>query len=96
MKKPSFEWDKRKNDENILKHGISFELAQYAFDDTKRIIALDHKHSTKEEKRFFCYGFYNGAIITVRFTWRNQIIRIFGAGYWREGKKFYYEKNKIH
>lgn len=96
MEKPSFEWDKRKNAENILKHRISFEIAQYAFDDTKRVIALDYKHSTKEEKRFFCYGLYNGAIITVRFTWRNQIIRIFGAGYWREGKKFYYEKNKIH
>jgi len=31
-------------------------------------------------------------ILTVRFTYRDEIIRIFGAGYWRKGKKTY-EKN---
>jgi uncharacterized protein len=96
MKMPSFEWDTKKNAENTLKHGISFEIAQYAFDDPKRVIALDLKHSTTKEKRYFCYAFYKGAIITVRFTWRKETIRIFGAGYWREGRNFYYEKNKIH
>ena len=28
-------------------------------------------------------------ICTVRFTYRNGCIRIFGAGYWRQGKKDY-------
>jgi hypothetical protein len=31
-------------------------------------------------------------IITVRFTYRNGKIRLFGAGYWRKGKKAYEEK----
>jgi hypothetical protein len=35
-------------------------------------------------------------ILTVRFTWRNQTIRIFGAGYWRKGKKLYEKENKLH
>jgi uncharacterized protein len=96
MKEASFEWDTRKNEENKLKHGISFELAQYAFDDPNRVITLDYKHSTKKEKRYFCFGLLKGVIITVRFTWRNGIIRIFGAGYWREGRIVYYEKTKIH
>ena len=30
-------------------------------------------------------------ILTVRFTMRGQNIRIFGAGYWRQGKKRYEE-----
>lgn len=32
--------------------------------------------------------------MTVRFTYRERRIRIFGAGYWRKGKRIY-EKNKI-
>jgi hypothetical protein len=40
-------------------------------------------------------GKVDGGIITVRFTFRNNTIRIFGAGYWRKGKKTYEEKNKL-
>lgn len=96
MKQPDFNWDSAKNNSNINKHGVSFELAQYAFRDPKRIIAYDRKHSTKKEKRYFCYGKMNERVITIRFTIRKRKIRIFGAGYWREGRKLYYEKNKIH
>jgi uncharacterized DUF497 family protein len=47
MAKARFDWDERKNHENQRKHGVSFELAQLAFADTKRVIAedLDHSHS---------------------------------------------------
>jgi hypothetical protein len=31
-------------------------------------------------------GEVDGGILTVRFTYRNEIIRIFGAGYWKKGK----------
>ena len=44
------------------------------------------------KKRYFCIGFVNGGVATVRFTIRGDSIRIFGAGYWRKGKKLY-EKN---
>lgn len=33
-------------------------------------------------------------ILTVRFIYRENKIRIIGAGYWRKGKKTYEEKNK--
>ena len=87
----TFEWDEQKNKDNQNKHGISFELAQYAFADLKRIIAEDLSHSGNE-KRFYCIGKVGQEIITVRFTYRKNIIRIFGAGYWRKGKRIY-EKN---
>ena len=91
MNKTKFEWDENKNSINKEKHNISFEKAQHAFADAKRIIAEDLNHST-DEKRYFCFGAVDGGILTVRFTYRDNTIRIFGAGYWRKGKKTY-EKN---
>jgi hypothetical protein len=83
-----FEWDPRKNEVNIAKHGISFFTAQQAFLDPKRIIAEDIEHS-RSEKRYYCFGKIDGAIMTVRFIYKDQTIRIFGAGYWRKGRKIY-------
>jgi len=91
-----FEWDDSKEKVNLEKHGISFYEAQNAFLDPKRIISIDHKHSTKQETRYFCFGIVNNMILTVRFTYRNDKIRIFGAGFWREGKNFYEKENKLH
>jgi uncharacterized DUF497 family protein len=91
MKKTKFEWNENKNSINKDKHNVSFEKAQHAFEDSKRIIAEDLDHSTKE-KRYFCFGKVDDGILTVRFTYRDNVIRIFGAGYWRKGKKTY-EKN---
>jgi uncharacterized DUF497 family protein len=91
MKRMKFEWDPRKDRENQRKHGVSFELAQYAFADADRVIAKDLSHS-QDEKRFFCFGMVGDGVLTVRFTVRESTIRIFGAGYWRKGKKIYEDK----
>lgn len=90
-----FERDEDKNLENIIKHEISFYEAQNAFFDRKRLIAADVKHSDIYENRFFCFGMVADKILTVRFTLRNNRIRIFGAGFWREGKNKYEEKNGL-
>ena len=94
MKKVRFEWDEDKNDLNRIKHNISFEIAQYAFADPNRVIAEDLPHS-KREKRYYCFGKIKDGVITVRFTYRKNVIRIFGAGYWRKGKRIYEEENEI-
>lgn len=90
MIKAKFEWDPKKDQLNIEKHGVDFYEAQQAFLDEKRIIAEDLKHASGE-KRYFCFGKVASRVMTVRFTWRNNIIRIIGAGYWRKGKKIYDE-----
>lgn len=92
MTKAKFEWDEKKNKENQKKHGLGFEIAQYAFADPNRIIAEDLSHSDKEQ-RYYCFGKVNEGVITVRFTYRKNTIRIYGAGYWRKGKKIYEDKN---
>lgn len=88
-----FEWDKKKSEENKVKHGIAFNEVREVFVDEKRIIIKDIKHSSGEE-RLYCIGRCKKGIITVRFTYRKNIIRIFGAGKWRQNKKLYEKKNK--
>ena len=90
----TFEWDASKNKLNQKKHNISFEEAQLAFSDLNRKIAKDLEHS-KSEERYYCFGKISENIITVRFTYRNNKIRIIGAGYWRRGKQLYEKANKI-
>ena len=94
-KKTNFEWDNDKDTENQKKHGVSFALAQLAFLDHNRIILEDLEHSINE-KRYYCLGQVSEGILTVRFTYRSKKIRIFGAGYWRKGKKIYEKENNIH
>jgi uncharacterized protein len=89
---PDFEWDAAKDRVNRVKHGIRFELAQQAFLDPLRVIAEDLDHGG-DEQRYFCFGRVGDAVMAVRFTWRNQKIRIFGAGYWRKGKAIYEKAN---
>jgi uncharacterized protein len=92
MSKECFKWDPGKDLINQSKHGVSFSEAQYAFADLKRVIAKDLSHS-KHEKRLFCFGEVSGGIMTIRFTYRNGVIRIPGAGYWRKGKTIYEREN---
>jgi len=95
MHKTIFEWDDFKEVVNENKHGVSFDEAQKAFLDVNRVITEDVKHS-EIEQRFYCIGRVDGNVMTVRFTYREDTIRIIGAGYWRKGEKIYEEKNKIH
>lgn len=83
-----FEWAPAKDKANQDKHGISFTDAQFAFADPHRVIAQDLEHSDTEV-RFYCFGKVGGGVLTVRFTYRDEVIRIIGAGYWRRGKAIY-------
>ena len=93
MAKVNFEWDDSKNLLNQKKHGVSFYEAQEAFADPHRIIAEDVEHS-QNEMRYYCFGKVSDGVMTVRFTYRLKVIRIFGAGYWRQGRKIYEKENK--
>ncbi|HTG00918.1 MAG TPA: BrnT family toxin [Nitrospirota bacterium] len=95
MKKVQFERDNEKDRENRAKHGVPFSLAQQAFFDPHRIIAEDTEHSSTED-RYYCIGRIGEGIMTVRFTYRGNTIRIYGAGYWRKGRKLYEDQNKVY
>lgn len=95
MAKARFEWDHAKDLENQQKHGVAFSIAQFAFADRRRVIAKDLSHSSAEA-RYFCFGWVEGGVLTVRFTFRGRIIRLFGAGYWRRGKRIYEQAHQVH
>ena len=86
------EWAAAKDKANRTKHGVGFGLAQEAFLDPSRVVAEDLDHGGSEQ-RYFCFGRVEGAVMTVRFTWWKQKIRIVGAGYWRKGKAIYEKAN---
>ena len=90
-----FDWDPAKDAENQRKHGVSFGEAQLAFLDPGRVVARDKGHS-QSEQRYYCFGRVSEGILTVRFTYRGNIIRIIGAGFWRKGKQFYEANSKVH
>jgi len=94
MNELKFEWDEEKNTLNEFKHGVTFEEAQHAFLDSNRLIYKDIDHSTENETRYYRLGKVNNKVCAIRFTLRNGVIRIFGAGYWRKETKIY-EKHQV-
>lgn len=74
---------------------MAFSAAQFVFADPQRVIAEDLSHSGRE-RRYFCFGRVGGGVLTVRFTYRRGAIRIFGAGYWRKGKRIYDQENQVY
>ena len=93
---PLFEWSLFKDQENREKHDVSFEDARYAFFDPDLVVLRDDSHSHSEH-RYYCLGLDKAktGVLTVRFTYRKGKIRIFGAGYWRRGKRIYDKKGQI-
>ena len=47
-----FQWDKGNIDKNFKKHGITDKESEEIFNNSPLLIALDKKHSTKEEIRY--------------------------------------------
>jgi len=73
-----FIWDKKKYALNIKKHHVPFERAEKVFDDPRRVLIFDEKHSIFEE-RWITIGFSDVTLLTVVFTETDDIIRLITA-----------------
>jgi len=62
--------------------------------DPKLVLAEDASHS-EEEPRYLAFGRVAAGVLTVRFTLRGKRVRIIGADYWRKGKTYYEEANRL-
>jgi hypothetical protein len=51
-----FEWDQRKNDANVRKHGLSFETAARVFGDPNFVLVKDRIDSKTGEQRWHAIG----------------------------------------
>lgn len=84
----SFCWDDAKEAANVKKHSVGFHTATLAFKDPANKVYTDERHGHVED-RYFCFGKVGHRVLTVRFVYRGGLIRIYGAGYWRKGRRYY-------
>ncbi|MCR4788387.1 MAG: BrnT family toxin [Lachnospiraceae bacterium] len=76
----SFEWDEKKNETNLRKHGISFEEAQTVFYDENAWLEFDRDHSFHEERFRILGSSALGNILIVVHCIRNEdTIRIISS-----------------
>ena len=86
-----FEWDERKNRQNIAKHGISFEQATRVFDGLT-FDATDVRFDYGEV-RDISIGLLEGiAVLVVVHTDRQGVCRIISARQARKDERARYEK----
>lgn len=70
-----FEWDENKNQANIQKHGLDFEMAKVLFEND--LLVIPDLRNDYNEPRFIGYGKIDGRLVVVVFTERlPDIIRI--------------------
>ncbi|AFZ60435.1 BrnT family toxin [Anabaena cylindrica FACHB-243] len=74
-----FEWDTKKAESNLSKHGVSFTEAQTVFDDPLYVDFYDPDHSETEHRYIIIGESSNNRILLVSYTEREDIIRIISA-----------------
>lgn len=87
-----FEWDPRKAESNLKKHGVSFQEAASVLGDSLSISYPDPDHSVREH-RFITMGMSQiGRVLIVAHTDRGEYVRIISARKTtRKERKFYEE-----
>ncbi|WP_110985747.1 BrnT family toxin [Acaryochloris thomasi] len=74
-----FDWDERKAESNIRKHGISFNEAVTVFADPYLVFTVDLEHSGPEDREWAIGETDGGLPVVVVFTMRGEQIRIISA-----------------
>jgi uncharacterized DUF497 family protein len=87
------EWDQRKADSNLKKHGVDFaDAATILFDDLALTLLDDLVH---EEERYVTLGMDAlGRCLVVVYTWRGEVVRLISARVATESERRRYEDNK--
>jgi uncharacterized protein len=91
----AFQWDERKSQANLAKHGIDFHTASLAFDDPFSLTMRDELHSDEESRFIMLAAIDAGTILFVVFTVRPQdVIRLISARAATRREKAIYEEAK--
>ena len=83
-----FEFDQKKSNSNLEKHGIDFIDAQLLWFDTD---LLEIPAKTEDEPRFLVIGRINGKHWSAVITYRDSSVRIISVRRSRNEEVFYYE-----
>ena len=88
----SFEYDDRKSQANLQKHGISFEEAKQLWLDPNRLVLYTKFDA---EPRWILIGRLHELIWTAVFTIRRVRIRLISVRRARQKEKVVYESERI-
>jgi uncharacterized DUF497 family protein len=86
------EWDPRKAEINLRRHGVSFEEASTALSDPMAATAADPDHSITED-RYITFGVSErGRLLVISHTEERETIRIISARKASKGEREIYEE----
>ena len=88
-----FEWDPKKAETNLKKHGVSFEEGSTAFKDPLSLTIDDPLHSSDEERLILIGMSYNNRMLVIVHTEIRDNIRIISARKATKKERNYYETN---
>ena len=89
-----FEWDPQKAKSNLIKHGVSFEEASTAFQDTLSLTIDDPLHSIDEDRVVLIGMLNKNRLLVVVHTERGDNIRIISARKATKEERKNYESNE--
>lgn len=87
-----FDWDDRKAETNLTKHGVSFPKATSVFADPLSIAFPDPDHSIKEERLVIIRHSHQGRLLFVSHTDQDNLVRIISAREVTRHEKRVYEE----
>jgi len=86
------DWDPKKAESNLKKHGVSFEEAAIALNDPMAATGADPDHSITEQ-RYITFGVSEkGRLVVVSHTEEGETIRIISARKASKGEREVYEE----
>jgi hypothetical protein len=86
-----FQWDPKKNADNIAKHGIDFDEAIEVFYQPHTLLRSDRN----KEERWIAIGESDGRLVAVVFTRRRDELRIISARRARTNEARTYRKETM-
>lgn len=88
-----FEWDPKKAERNLGKHGVEFVDAVIVFDDDRAITLADEHLG---EERYLTFGMdAQGRVLAVSYAVRGTVIRIISARKATSREQAQYEDKRI-
>ena len=79
-----FQFDEKKNQKNLAKHDVDFEMAELVFEDPYSLTIRDVVHDEEEERYITLGEIAPGAVLFVVHTWYadesgEEVIRLISA-----------------
>ena len=81
-----FEWDEKKNAQNVRKHDLAVEDAAEIIINPIKMV-YKSIHGGTDDVRYVAVGKLKGRYYTVIYTWRGDVVRVISARRARNGEK---------